>query len=801
MTAVAPPRRRVAHALASARRPRSLPPVIENLESRILLSAAHHAALAHTNFRILPHNATPAAIYAPNGLTPAIVRQAYGINQIMFGNITGDGTGQTIAIVDAYNAPSIVSDLHTFDTIYGLPDPTLIRINQSGGTTLPGNDPSGPGNSWAVETSLDVEWAHAVAPKAKIVLVLANSASLSNLFAAVNTARRYAGVSAVSMSWGSDEASSNTSYNSYFTTPSGHNGVTFIAAAGDSGAYGFNGTTRTVGYPAASPNVLAVGGTALNTDAAGNYLSESAWGYGTNSGSYGGSGGGISRYQAQPAYQRGVVTQTSTYRAVPDVSFLADPNTGVAVIDSWDFGNTTPHCIGGTSLAAPMWAGLIAVANQGRAASGLGTLDGVSQTLPRLYALPASDFHDITTGNNGYAAGPGYDLVTGRGSPIANLLVPALAGAATPTSTPTPVIGTFTVSPTAVYAGANITLSAAGVTETNGTISAVKFYRESNGTAGLQIGSDTLVGTGVQNGTTWTLTSPTSNFTPGSYTYYAVATDAKSVSSAAAQSVLTILQPAPLNDLFVNATALSGLSVSATGANANATVENGEPYHAGNIGGHSLWYAWTAPASGTVSIDTHGSSFDTLLAVYTGASVSALSLAAANDDDPSGGTTTSRVSFHAVAGVTYRIAVDGYNGATGNIALNVQETPAPANDNFANAVALTNNIWTGTTIGATRESGETTLAGNAGGASVWLTWTAPSTGTVSLSTAGSNFDTMLGVYTGASVAVLSQVAANDDASVYTLTSALSFNAVAGTTYYFRIDGYNAAQGAINLTLS
>jgi subtilase family serine protease len=749
----------------------------------------------------LHNTARRAAINAPNGLSPAIVRQAYGINQLMFGSVVGDGSGQTIAIVDAYNAPTIVSDLHAFDTMFGLPDPALTRINQSGGSSLPGNDPSGRGNSWAVETSLDVEWAHAVAPKARIILVEATSATNANLMAAVNTARRYAGVSVVSMSWGGDETSSNPLSNSAFTTPSGHNGVTFVAASGDSGAYGFNGVTTTVGYPAASPNVLAVGGTSLNTDASGNYISESGWGNGVNSAYYGGSGGGISRYETQPTYQKGVVTQSISLRALPDVAFLADPNTGAAVVDSWDFGNTTPVAIGGTSLAAPMWAGVIALANQDRALSGLGALDGVTQTLPRLYALPSSDFHDITTGNNGYAAGPGFDLVTGRGTPIVNKLVPDLASATGPAPAPaTPGIGAFAVNPTAVVSGSNITLTATNVTETSGTVSTVKFYRETNGQAGLQIGSDALIGTGVKNGTTWTITTSTTGLAPGTYTYYAVATDAVGLTTTAS-TTLTVLAPAAANDNFANGTVISGTAVTATGTNVNATKEPSEPYHAGNVGGHSVWWTWTAPADGVVMLDTSGSNFDTLLAVYTGTSVSALTLVAANDDDPTAFTTTSRLAFRAVAGTTYHFAVDGYAGATGTIALHLAETVAPANDNFANAAALTGNTWTGSNIGATAEAGEPWLAGNPGGSSVWVNWTAPTTGTVSLSTAGSNFDTMLGVYTGSSVGALAQVAANDDASVYTLTSAVTFNAVAGTTYHIRIDGYNGAQGSIVLTLA
>ena len=121
-------------------------------------------------------------------------------------------------------------------------------------------------------------------------------------------------------------------------------------------------------------------------------------------------------------------TFSTTQRTYPDVSCDADPDSGVPIYDSYDFGTSTPWVppMGGTSLACPLWAGIVAVADEGRAIAGQGSLDGPSQTLPDLYKLPAADFHDITSGNNGpYSAGPGYDLVTGIGSPVGNLLVPA----------------------------------------------------------------------------------------------------------------------------------------------------------------------------------------------------------------------------------------------------------------------------------------------------------------------------------------------------------------------------------------
>ncbi len=517
-----------------AGRDRRQPGMVEGLESRVLLSAAGHA---FTNLAVTHAN----LIGTIPGLSPTAVRQAYGFNQVQFGAVAGDGSGQTIAVVDAYTDPSIAADLHMFNQQFGLPDSKLIQVNQRGGTALPGMDPAGPGNSWAMETSLDVEWAHAAAPGATIVLVLANSDSDANLAAAVNEARNYPGVSAVSISWGSTETKSNLNDNSAYTTPAGHTAVTFVVASGDNGAFDSMGSVKNVDYPAASPNVLAVGGTKLTVDGAGNYLAESAWGDGARSGMDGGSGGGMSAYQLQPSWQRGVVTQTTTKRALPDVSIDGDPASGVAVVDSYDSPSNPWMKIGGTSLGAPLWAGIVAIANQGRALSGKGTLDG-TQTLSAVYAAPATFFHDIVSGNTGYAATAGFDLATGRGTPIAQQLVPFMAsygsvGAkARPVATPT--IGTVAVTKST---GNHVTLTAMNVQDAGGALKTVKFYRESDNTPGLQMAKDTLVGTAVRVGNTWTLNTTAA---AGNYTYYAVAVDASGVTSAPMAVKLSVAKPA-----------------------------------------------------------------------------------------------------------------------------------------------------------------------------------------------------------------------------------------------------------------
>ncbi len=175
--------------------------------------------------------------------------------------------------------------------------------------------------------------------------------------------------------------------------------------------------------------MLSVGGTTLNLNSQG-YLSESGWS---------GSGGGISAYEAQPSYQRGLVTQSTTRRTNPDVAYDANPSTGFPVYDSYNNPVSAPWSQwGGTSAGAPQWAALVAIADQGRALAGKTALDGATQTLPMLYALAAGDFHDVTsgtsTGSPRYSAGAGYDLVAGRGSPYANLVVGDLVGVSTATS-------------------------------------------------------------------------------------------------------------------------------------------------------------------------------------------------------------------------------------------------------------------------------------------------------------------------------------------------------------------------------
>jgi subtilase family serine protease len=396
---------------------------LEELETRSLLSASGlspDALIATPNVSLSPNSTQ--VVQAP--FTPTEIQQAYSVTPLLNGTATGkaiNGSGVTIAIVDAYNDPNIIGDANKFSSATGLPSfnsgtgsPSLKVVNATGGSAANLQTNAG----WATETSLDVEWAHAIAPGANILLVEASSPSDAALMQAVQYGARNASV--VSMSWGGPEWSGQASYDqSVFNANYGHP-VTFVASAGDSGA----GPE----WPSSSPYVLSVGGTTLSitattTNGSTTYKNtgESAWSQG---------GGGPSTIEGEPSYQTAV--QATGARTTPDVSYDANPSSGVEVYDSIKYqGYSGFYGVGGTSAGAPQWAALVALADQARggAANGLST----SQVEKTLYSIATganyhTDFNDVTSGSNGYQAGSGYDLVTGLGSPIASKLVPALAG-------------------------------------------------------------------------------------------------------------------------------------------------------------------------------------------------------------------------------------------------------------------------------------------------------------------------------------------------------------------------------------
>jgi len=318
--------------------------------------------------------------------TPAQIRHAYGFDQL-----AGNGAGQSIAIVDAYGSPTIQSDLNTFSAQFGLPATTITIVYPTG-------KPSKIDAGWALETALDVEWAHAIAPGATILLVVARSNYNRDLLPAVDYAAQHA--RQVSMSWGGSESSGSSSLDSHFNVA----GVSFFASSGDNGSG--------IEWPAVSQYVVGVGGTSLYLDGSNNRTSETAWS---------GSGGGQSRYISEPSFQ--TAWQTSGKRQVPDVSYDANPNTGFRVYDGTLYsGRKGWWVVGGTSAGAPQWAALMALVNAGRATS-------IASATTALYSVgnPSNyltNFVDVTSGSNGgYSATTGYDMVTGIGVPQAQALV------------------------------------------------------------------------------------------------------------------------------------------------------------------------------------------------------------------------------------------------------------------------------------------------------------------------------------------------------------------------------------------
>ena len=416
-----------------------------------------------------------------------------------------------------------------------------------------------------------------------------------------------------------------------------------------------------------------------------------------------------------------------------------------------------------------------------------------------------------------------------------------------------PVISSFT--PASAAAGSSVTINGGNFVGATVTFNGVA--------ASATVNSSVLITATVPAGAT---TGPIRITTPNG--------------TAVSATDFTVVNP-PANDQFSSAQVITGTSGSVSGRNTDASKELNEPNHAGNAGGRSIWYTWTAPSSGRWTFDTVNSSFDTLLAIYTGSGGGGLTPVASNDDAGPG--TVSRAAFTATASTVYRIALDGRNGDSGSTMLNWAFTPnppsitsfaptsggvgstvvltgvnftgatgvrlngvlvsafsadsdaqitltvplgvnsgpisvatpngtavsaqpftvtsGPANDQFAGAQVLDGHtaIVAGQNVAATKEAGEPDHAGDPGGRSVWYRWTAPSSGTWALDTAGSSFDTTLAVYTGSAVNALTPIASNDDAR-WDRSSRLTFAATAGTTYRITVDGFGGDNGNLVVKL-
>ena len=262
--------------------------------------------------------------------------------------------------------------------------------------------------------------------------------------------------------------------------------------------------------------------------------------------------------------------------------------------------------------------------------------------------------------------------------------------------------------------------------------------------------------------------------------------------------------PSTNNDNFAQARLLEDFSFLDKSSSSSATRETGEPAHAGQTAAKSLWWKWTAVGNGRLQVSTKGSSFDTVLAVYTGASLAALKPVTSNDNVATS-VKYSQVDFTTTRGTTYYFAVDGKSGASGAIILTGAGTSlaGPSNDNFTSATSVSGGVWTisGSNFNATRETGEPNHGATSGYSSVWFSWRPTVSGQYTLATSGSGFDTLLGVYTGTDLAGLTQVAANNNSASGVTWSKVRFTATAGTEYYIAVDGLNRSSGRFSLQLS
>lgn len=551
----------------------------------------------------------PVQMSATSGFGSKAIRTAYGI--------TGEGTPATvIAIVDAYDAPSAATDLAAYRTAMGLPNistgcavsgttinttagPCFVKVGQSGSTSsLPRAD-----RGWAQEIDLDLQMASTVCPMCSILLVEANSSSMSNLNAAVATAASFAGVRAISNSYGGSDMSqsSATAYND-----AAAKGIAVTASTGDNG-YGDS-------YPASSSNVIAVGGTSLTVDSSGVRSQETAWS---------GAGSGCSSYNPNPGWQ---VTACGNWKANADVSAVADPNTGVSV-----YYNGAWYVFGGTSVSSPIVGSWLALnyANW----SGSGGSGNASK-----YVWSGPTWSDVTSGSNGSCgtavcnAGPGWDGPTGLGS------LPKAAATVGTLSTST---GVTPASESVAYgAGASIAVS---VTPSDtGTPTGTVTLTQGSTT----LGSCSLGGSGTAScSINFTVALPV-----GGYTLTATYGGDSNYASSSASNALTVTQGSSVTNLTAPSTASTSqavtLAVAITPSSATGTVQ---------------FYDGTTPIGDTVTVASGSASLSWTFTTTGTHSISALY----SGDSNLTGSTSNSVSV-SVSTLSAPGVIDTVTAATGS---------------------------------------------------------------------------------------------------------------------------------------
>jgi hypothetical protein len=623
-------------------------------------SAASDTSTAPQATAIIGAVHTPAQIRAAYGL-PALPAVGASISPAMAATL---GAGQTIYIIDAYHDATALSDLNAFSAKFGLPSCanatiatnatlplatppatcTFSAVNSTTSGTMTATVPA-YNATWAPESKLDVQWAHAIAPLARIVLIEMPS-SMSTAILGANMLAGKMGRGVVSMSFGSAEAGWSSTVDHYFTGT----GMTYVAAAGDSGSQ--------VLWPAVSPNVVAVGGTSLNWSGSGTRY-EAAWLK---------TGGGLSAYEALPAWQSGVTAAGGgalARRAVPDVSFNANPYTGEYVALTLPGKPTVWSAYGGTSIAAPQWAAVIAVANAMRVANGKTTLGDIHATLYKsIAAVPgtyAAALGDVVDGTNGTCAtcraGTGFDQATGWGTPNSAKLLETLSGVSTTTTTTTiaaPVVpgGSLTGK-----VGSALSQSL-GVTAPAGTTTA---YTVSGAPSGVTVdASGTLK---------WSVP------VAGSYSFTATATAAgKSASATYALKVIAATAP-----VFSSTGKFTGTAGTAFSGGLSASNPNGGSLTYSVSGAPSGLTAsaggtlnWASPVAGSYTFtakvtDSYG---------YSSTQTETLSVAAAAVVAGNHAPTLASVSYTGKAGVQFATMLAGKDIDGGSLTYTASGAPS-----------------------------------------------------------------------------------------------------------------------------
>jgi hypothetical protein len=492
------------------------------------------------------------AIPAGNGYGPSELQSAYNLTSAS----AADGAGTTVAVVDAYNDPTAVSDAAVYRAAAGLPALTpgqLTVYNEDGQTSpLPAEAPAAANGDWTEEESLDVDMVSAICPLCNIDLVEANSTGLDDMFTADQSAATILGAKYVSDSWGTPEATGEPTIDSeVFSTP----GVVYLAAASDTG-YG-NGV---INYPAASPNVVSVGGTTLATADNSRGWTESVWNTLSDAAGAGATGSGCSEFEAQPSWQKSIpiISSACPNRVANDVAADADPSTGAAVYDTSD-GNTGWFEAGGTSESTPLIAAVFALAdNDG---------NGGNNAADSIYTH-TSDLNEVTASNNGACtesvlctatgAADTYNGPTGWGTPDGITGFESNSAAADTVTVTSPGTQTGTVG-TPASLQVNATDSATGQTLT---------YSATGLPAGLSISSSGLISgtptTAATSSVQVTATDTTGAFGSTSFTW--------TISAAAINSGNTVTVTNPGTQVGIAGTAAASVQISATDSDSSQTL-------------------------------------------------------------------------------------------------------------------------------------------------------------------------------------------------------------------------------------